>query len=172
MSTGIILASHGEFAKAALGSAEMLAGEQKDVHALALTTMLNSLLDDPGIDEVFWNTPACEELRTIISFKLKGILYVLGLLIGECCGIHPSPESGTFFIYLVGGGSQAYRLANGGFNSSAYDMLAELPKLQFPAYENFGTMRDRFAIKPSNSPAAESGQLAAPVQCRKRRRIQ
>ena len=121
----------------------------------ALTTMLNSLLDDPGIDEVFWNTPACEELRTIISFKLKGILYVLGLLIGECCGIHPSPESGTFFIYLVGGGSQAYRLANGGFNSSAYDMLAELPKLQFPAYENFGTMRDRFAIKPSNSQKIE-----------------
>ena len=37
MSIGIILASHGEFAKAALGSAEMLAGEQKDVHALALT---------------------------------------------------------------------------------------------------------------------------------------
>lgn len=44
MSTGIILASHGEFAKAALGSAEMLAGEQKDVHALALTT--DKSLDD------------------------------------------------------------------------------------------------------------------------------
>lgn len=36
MSIGIILASHGEFAKAALGSAEMIAGKQKDVHALAL----------------------------------------------------------------------------------------------------------------------------------------
>lgn len=37
MSTGIILASHGEFAKAALGSAEMIAGKQENVHALALT---------------------------------------------------------------------------------------------------------------------------------------
>ena len=44
MSIGIILASHGEFAKAALGSAEMLAGEQKDVHALALT--VEKSLDD------------------------------------------------------------------------------------------------------------------------------
>lgn len=38
MSTGIILASHGELAKAALGSAEMIAGMQENVHALALTT--------------------------------------------------------------------------------------------------------------------------------------
>lgn len=37
MSIGIILASHGEFAKAALSSAEMLAGKQDDVYALSLT---------------------------------------------------------------------------------------------------------------------------------------
>lgn len=37
MSTGIILASHGEFAKAALGSAEMIAGKQENIIALALT---------------------------------------------------------------------------------------------------------------------------------------
>lgn len=34
---GIILVSHGEFAKAALGSAEMIVGPQEDVIALALT---------------------------------------------------------------------------------------------------------------------------------------
>ncbi len=44
MSIGIILASHGEFAKAALGSAEMLAGKQDDVYALALT--VEKSLDD------------------------------------------------------------------------------------------------------------------------------
>lgn len=34
---GIILVSHGEFAKAALGSAEMIVGPQEEVTALALT---------------------------------------------------------------------------------------------------------------------------------------
>ncbi|MDJ1122530.1 hypothetical protein QJ043_05375 [Olsenella sp. YH-ols2217] len=36
MRTGVILASHGEFARAALGSAEMVAGPQPDICALAL----------------------------------------------------------------------------------------------------------------------------------------
>ncbi len=37
MSIGILMASHGEFAKAALASAEMIAGKQENVFALALT---------------------------------------------------------------------------------------------------------------------------------------
>lgn len=36
MRVGVILASHGEFARAALGSAEMIAGHQEDVYALSL----------------------------------------------------------------------------------------------------------------------------------------
>ncbi len=36
MKVGVILASHGEFARAALGSVEMIAGPQPDVQALAL----------------------------------------------------------------------------------------------------------------------------------------
>lgn len=36
MRTGLILVSHGEFAKAALGSAQMITGEQEDVYAYAL----------------------------------------------------------------------------------------------------------------------------------------
>ena len=37
MRVGVIVASHGEFARAALGSVEMVAGPQEDVRALALT---------------------------------------------------------------------------------------------------------------------------------------
>lgn len=37
MRVGVIVASHGEFARAALGSVEMVAGPQQDVRALALT---------------------------------------------------------------------------------------------------------------------------------------
>lgn len=37
MRIGVILASHGEFARAALGAVEMIAGEQPDVIALGLT---------------------------------------------------------------------------------------------------------------------------------------
>lgn len=37
MRVGVIVASHGEFAKAALGSVEMIVGPQSDVRALALT---------------------------------------------------------------------------------------------------------------------------------------
>lgn len=37
MRVGVIVASHGEFAKAALGSVEMIVGPQPDVRALALT---------------------------------------------------------------------------------------------------------------------------------------
>ena len=37
MRIGVIVASHGEFARAALGSVEMVAGPQQDVRALALT---------------------------------------------------------------------------------------------------------------------------------------
>ena len=37
MWVGVIVASHGEFARAALGSVEMVAGPQEDVRALALT---------------------------------------------------------------------------------------------------------------------------------------
>ena len=37
MNVGMILISHGEFAKAALGSAEMIAGPQEQIIALALT---------------------------------------------------------------------------------------------------------------------------------------
>lgn len=37
MRVGVIVASHGEFARAALGSVEMIAGPQQDVRALALT---------------------------------------------------------------------------------------------------------------------------------------
>lgn len=36
MRTGVLLASHGEFAQAALASVEMIAGPQEDVYALAL----------------------------------------------------------------------------------------------------------------------------------------
>lgn len=36
MSTGILLASHGDFAKAALGSLEMIAGKQEHIIALSL----------------------------------------------------------------------------------------------------------------------------------------
>lgn len=38
MRTGIILVSHGDFAKAALASAEMIMGEQEDIYAFALQT--------------------------------------------------------------------------------------------------------------------------------------
>ena len=37
MRIGVILASHGEFARAALGAVEMIAGKQGDVVALGLT---------------------------------------------------------------------------------------------------------------------------------------
>ena len=37
MRIGVILASHGEFAKAALGAVEMIAGKQADVATLSLT---------------------------------------------------------------------------------------------------------------------------------------
>lgn len=37
MRIGVILASHGEFAQAALGAVEMIAGKQPDVIALGLT---------------------------------------------------------------------------------------------------------------------------------------
>lgn len=37
MRIGVILASHGEFARAALGAVEMIAGKQNDVAALGLT---------------------------------------------------------------------------------------------------------------------------------------
>ena len=37
MRIGVILASHGEFAKAALGAVEMIAGKQDDVATLSLT---------------------------------------------------------------------------------------------------------------------------------------
>lgn len=37
MRIGVILASHGEFAKAALGAVEMIAGKQTDVATLSLT---------------------------------------------------------------------------------------------------------------------------------------
>ena len=37
MRIGVILASHGEFARAALGAVEMIAGKENDVAALGLT---------------------------------------------------------------------------------------------------------------------------------------
>ncbi|MCI6274571.1 MAG: hypothetical protein MR611_07875 [Coriobacteriaceae bacterium] len=37
MRVGVIIASHGEFARAALGSAEMIIGPQEDIRALTLT---------------------------------------------------------------------------------------------------------------------------------------
>lgn len=53
MSTGIILASHGEFAKAALGSAEMIAGKQRDVYAVSLS--VDKSLEDleKEIEEIY-----------------------------------------------------------------------------------------------------------------------
>lgn len=48
MRTGLILVSHGEFAKAALGSAQMITGEQEDVVAYALheETSLEALQEE------------------------------------------------------------------------------------------------------------------------------
>lgn len=48
MKTGLLLLSHGEFAKAALASAEMITGHQEQVIALALTEdkMLETLCEE------------------------------------------------------------------------------------------------------------------------------
>lgn len=115
----------------------------------ALTALLNTLLEEPGIKVAYWSTPVCAELRKILSFKLKGILYVLGLLIGECAGIHPDNQSGIFNIYLVGGGSQAYRYVDSAtFDEGAFSMLAQLPGMLFEGYDDVAALRSRFHLIP------------------------
>lgn len=42
MKIGVILASHGEFAKAALETVEMIAGKQEDVVALGLSSEMGA----------------------------------------------------------------------------------------------------------------------------------
>lgn len=115
----------------------------------ALTALLNTLLEEPGINVAYWSTPVCAELRKILSFKLKGILYVLGLLIGECAGIHPDNNAGVFNIYLVGGGSQAHRYVDAvTFDEGAYTMLAKLPGTLFEGYDNIAALKTRFHLIP------------------------
>lgn len=116
----------------------------------ALTALLNTLLEEPGVDMTYWGGAACRELRNMISFKLKGILFVLGLLVGECAGINPDNETGTFKIYLVGGGAQAYNMTNKTtFKENAFDMLAQLPGMQFDEiYDDVESLRQRFEIIP------------------------
>lgn len=90
----------------------------------ALTALLNSLFEEPGINKSFWNGAPCADLRNILCFKLKAILYVLGFLVVESNGI--DPRYGTFKIFLVGGGSQAYEMVNPmTFDEEAFQMLSE-----------------------------------------------
>lgn len=51
--TGIILVSHGEFAKAALASAEMIAGKQQDVVALGLEEDMSLETMEEAIEEAY-----------------------------------------------------------------------------------------------------------------------
>lgn len=107
-------------------------GDVNDVGFPALTALLNTLFEEPGIDQAYWAGVPCRELRNIIYFKLKSIMYVLGYLVRECNGIN-APQ-GTFQIFLVGGGSQAYRMTGSTmFDQGAFDLLSKLtdPKAMF-----------------------------------------
>lgn len=104
----------------------------------ALTALLNTLLEEPGIDTVFWNSPSCDDLRMMVSFKLKGILFVLANLIWECNGINTN--AGTYRIFLVGGGSQAFALpaaANASmFQQTTKELLTALTAIDPSANSN------------------------------------
>lgn len=101
-----------------------------DPRFLTLTALLNTLVEEPGINMSYWTNVSCTELRTLIYFKLKGILYVLGHLIRESDGVNHN--YGDFKIFLVGGGSMAYDMTNtNAFDSSCCDMLRMLnPQLK------------------------------------------
>lgn len=108
-----------------------------DVGFPALTALLNTLFEEPGVDMAYWAGVPCRELRNIIQFKLKAILYVLGHLVRESNGINAS--QGVFQVFLVGGGSQAYGMTDRTvFDTGAFDMLGKLTNVQVSNSKMFG----------------------------------
>lgn len=64
MRIGVILASHGEFAQAALGAVEMIAGKQPDVIALGLTAECELVVT---LCDIYGGTPFNVTTRCLLN---------------------------------------------------------------------------------------------------------
>ena len=72
MRLGVILASHGEFARAALGAVEMIAGKQGDVVALGLTAEEKAAFEELiGLGVECWMQTTTRDSKEPVSELLK-----------------------------------------------------------------------------------------------------
>ena len=102
MRVGVIVASHGEFARAALGSVEMVAGPQEDVRALALTADKSAETFEAEFAQAYAELKAdCDLIVTI-------------------CDIHGGPPFHVISRSMLSG------LQMGGFTGLSLPVLIEL----------------------------------------------